>query len=270
MQGKNFTYLEKLDHLRLLAAVIVLMFHVEWLFPHVRGWNIPIFHEGHSGVALFMVISGFILAAICYGKDIDIPRFYANRALRIYPLWIAVVALGYFARPASDPLMFMPAFLPISNVFSRDVYGAYGGQFWSIAVELQFYLLFPVIVLAIERHGWRFLLAVVSLLIVLRGGVFWFYGSVHNLAYFTIFGAMDAFLSGVVAGRIYMQRDFRVPWWVPFLLLGLANLALWQLFSNSFFHVDWTDQGRQFSNARSWVLWPPLRPSFSEASFSPI
>jgi peptidoglycan/LPS O-acetylase OafA/YrhL len=68
MQSKSIGYIEKLDHVRFLAAVMVLMFHLELLTkPRTSEW-IPIFHEGHSGVQLFMVISGFILAMIAYGR----------------------------------------------------------------------------------------------------------------------------------------------------------------------------------------------------------
>jgi peptidoglycan/LPS O-acetylase OafA/YrhL len=67
--------------------------------------------------------------------------FYLNRALRIYPLFIVVLALGYFAtpdpRPTSTTIEFLIAALPIYNL-SRLAYGEFGEQLWSIAVELQF------------------------------------------------------------------------------------------------------------------------------------
>jgi peptidoglycan/LPS O-acetylase OafA/YrhL len=60
-------------------------------------------NQGQIGVQMFMVISGFILAIISYDKELSAPRFYLNCALRIYPLFLVVLALGYFATPDPRP-----------------------------------------------------------------------------------------------------------------------------------------------------------------------
>ena len=95
-----------------------------------------------------MVISGFIFAEIASRGKINSKQFYLNRILRIYPLFITVVALGYFVTPDPRPtqagLDFLMSLLPVSNLYRLN-YDQFGGMFWSIAVELQFYLLFPFI-----------------------------------------------------------------------------------------------------------------------------
>lgn len=53
--------------------------------------------EGYGGVSLFMVLSGFILTTICFGKEIDYRSFVFNRFLRIYPLYILFVFAAVFS-----------------------------------------------------------------------------------------------------------------------------------------------------------------------------
>ena len=91
MRSGNTAYIERLDHLRFFAAALVLLFHA-WLLAGGETRDIrqfPIINEGHVGVHLFMVISGFILAVISHDKQLSAPRFYLNRALRIirYSWW---------------------------------------------------------------------------------------------------------------------------------------------------------------------------------------
>jgi peptidoglycan/LPS O-acetylase OafA/YrhL len=58
-----------------------------------------------------MVISGFILAIISYDQELSALGFYLNRALRIYPLFLVVPALGYFVTPNPCPTSTMTDFL---------------------------------------------------------------------------------------------------------------------------------------------------------------
>src|SRR5262245_52618931 len=107
MQSKNIVYIDKLDHLRFLAAFTVLEFHSELWFRS-QGWPaeilfVPLFHQGYVGVGLFMVISGLILTAITYEREIDTLKFYLNRILRIYPMFVLIVTLGYFSTPDARP-----------------------------------------------------------------------------------------------------------------------------------------------------------------------
>lgn len=103
MQSRNVAYLEKLDHLRFYAATLVLLYHTNvdvWPITAQPWFKIPLIEHGHTGVPLFMVISGMILTIIANDKEIDTGRFYWNRFLRIYPLYVFIVSLGYFASPS--------------------------------------------------------------------------------------------------------------------------------------------------------------------------
>lgn len=270
MQSKNIDYIVKLDHLRFLAAFLVLEFHTEiWL----RGKATPpellplaLFHQGYVGVSLFMVISGMILSMIAYEKKIDTLRFYLNRALRIYPLFIAAIAFSYFTTP--DPrgvgtgLEFLLSLLPVSNLYRMN-YGPYGGVLFSVAIEMQFYLLFPLLLLQLRKHGmFRYGIPLIGFLLVLRSAVFYLTGVVHQFSYFSIFGALDLFFIGMVAGDIYMRYPkLRFPFWFPLVGFYLLNLLVSKMHTGTrLFNFDWSNS---FPNAVSpsplWIVWPTMQ-----------
>lgn len=269
MQSANAPYIARLDHLRAVAALMVFLFHVRLYtmtaLPSSILSKIPVIEQGHAGVALFMVVSGFILAHIAGDAEIDVPKFFLNRALRIYPLFIVVVALGYFATP--DPRQvsagadFLMALLPISNLY-RLHYGLYGGALWSIAVELQFYLIFPILYKQLRSSGWLGFAAILSLLIALRCIVYLTTGTVHQLAYFSIFGGLDAFVFGFIAHAVYDKLNGRfLSAWSPVivcaLILGLLDIAFRY---PGFFHVDYNKVGTDgISKSALWIVWPPIQ-----------
>ncbi|MGO8920591.1 MAG: acyltransferase family protein [Stellaceae bacterium] len=268
MQSKNIAYVAKLDHLRFLAAFTVLEYHADIWFRSIGAapdrLPLPLFHRGYTGVALFMVISGMILAAITYEKEIDAVKFYLNRILRIYPLFVFVVALGYFATPdpreTSAGLDFLLALLPISNLY-RLHYGVFGGVLFSVAIELQFYLLFPALLIFMRRYGPWYVPAVISCLVGLRAVVWLLNGAAHDIAYFSIFGALDIFLIGMLAGNLYMRPSrMRLPGWTVLLAFILLNAVIYTAhLDRSFFNYDFdhvTTDG--VSRSVLWVVWPPV------------
>lgn len=269
MQSKNTPYLEPLDHLRALAAVIVLLFEAYLRLPKLPEWSfhISIIDQGHVGVALFMVISGFILTHIAGGHELDIRRFYLNRVLRIYPLLIFIVALGYFSmpepRPTSTGVDFLLALLPVSNLY-RLSYGPYGGMLWSIAVELQFYLLFPVLHFAVRKYGVRVYLILIAFLIMVRALIFIGNGTVHQLAYFSIFGCLDIFLMGCLAHSVFQWLQKRE---IP-RFSGVASFLIVLLLIDiafryrPFFHVDYYGiEADHISKSVFWIVWPTMAAS---------
>jgi peptidoglycan/LPS O-acetylase OafA/YrhL len=269
MQSRNTPYLERLDHMRFYAATIILLFHVGlWVkdVPHSLDMiAIPLIDQGHTAVQLFMVISGMILAIITYEKDIDPLKFYWNRTLRIYPLFLLVVSLGYFStpdpRPTSTGLDFLMAMLPISNLY-RLQFGPFGGHLWSIPVELQFYLLFPLLLILLRRFGTAYYVGLIGFMLLIRGMLFYLNQTVHQLSFFTLFGALDVFMIGNLAGIAYKEKKVRLnsPYWTMLTFIA-ANLIIWFLFSHAaFFHFDYngvTNDG--ISHHWLWVVWPTIQ-----------
>jgi peptidoglycan/LPS O-acetylase OafA/YrhL len=260
-----------LDHLRFLAAGLVLLFHTV-LETRNTGRPADRFHltfidQGHIGVALFMVISGFIMMTMFHGREMEPLKFYLNRLLRIYPLMILVVTLGYFstpdARPTSVGIDYIMSLLPISNLYRLE-YGAFGGHLWTIAVELQFYLLLPLLLKFRQRHGAAFYAGVLAIAFACRAAQYAVNGTAHTFAYFSIFGSIDLFIGGMIAAEIFtrmQERKIRFNlWWT-----AVAVIVIWAilrvLFSvPSFFQVDYNHvTADAISRSNKWVIWPLLQ-----------
>lgn len=270
MHSRNVEYLEKLDHLRFFAASLVILFHAQLLGGGGRPadyFAIPLIDQGHVGVHLFMVISGFILALISADKTIYTAKFYKNRILRIYPLFILVVTVGYFSTPdprtTSVGIDYLMSLLPISNLYRLN-YGAYGGQLWTIAVELQFYLLFPFLLVFRRQYGLRYLIGIVAAVLALRCVQYLHAGTAHTFSYFSLFGSIDLFIGGMIAAELHRKmqdRNMR-----PHIaraagaFIAIAAIVALLFAHRSFFQVDYarlTADG--VSRSAAWVLWPSVQ-----------
>ena len=266
MQTQQHPYLSRLDHLRFLAASLVVLFH---FFHHTQGdlrSNNPLVSlvdEGHTGIALFMVISGFIFTVIAGHKDIHYAGFIRNRIIRIYPLLIVAACLQLFISTYNDHRNY--GFLQLLSwliPFRSETIGLspYFQQMWTIWVELQFYLLFPFLIMFARRYGSRYLWGVLALMFVLRALVFAASGEVRYIAYETLFGRLDQFVVGMLLGRMWLAKDemqiehglksaksLHVLWLLPATLLVLGVLHLFSLKVG-------------FAELKSpvWVVWPLL------------
>lgn len=144
-----------LDGLRLVAALMVVCYHYiamrsGWgesgldVFPTIGG----AVAYGWLGVYLFFLISGFVICMSCWGRDLR--DFFVSRVIRLYPaFWFAVSATAAFRyawpganRPShiSDVLSNLTMFHEGMLVRSVD------GVYWTLWVELRFYLIFAVFV----------------------------------------------------------------------------------------------------------------------------
>jgi peptidoglycan/LPS O-acetylase OafA/YrhL len=163
--------LPALDGIRGLAIIWVVLYNTTDLLPPTPHgpWHLLAFlvHPGWIGVQLFFALSGFLIT----GGLLDTQRatnyfraFYARRALRILPLYYAVLILLLIVAPAlhvaptllqATPKEHLSLWLFTLNWTHAAPYGF--AHFWSLAVEEQFYLFWPFIV---HRLSARRLLAV--------------------------------------------------------------------------------------------------------------
>lgn len=189
-----------LDGLRAIAVLMVLFAHFKEATPR-RTWEV--FHQGGFGVYLFFVLSGFLITRILLSEKSKpgyFRNFYARRTLRIFPLYYGVLALQFW--------VLLPLF-PTPRILADAPYQgwlwAYGyniltaikghylfasdwmvlGHFWSLAVEEQFYLVWPFIVLALSRESLlKLCIGIVALTPILRLG---FYIAGANQYWVTMF-----------------------------------------------------------------------------------
>lgn len=158
--------LRSLDGLRALAVSMVFVHHV------VPG-QLP---GGALGVSLFFALSGYLITAILLEERertgaISLRRFYARRALRLYPALIVVVVAATIAawvqdvgNPVPDALA---ALLYVTNFYAQfDVHVNLLLHTWSLAVEEQFYLVWPAVLILGLARGWRLGLLVGAVILV--------------------------------------------------------------------------------------------------------
>jgi peptidoglycan/LPS O-acetylase OafA/YrhL len=170
--GKGAGYRADIDGLRSVAVLPVLLFHA----------GISGFSGGYVGVDIFFVISGFLITGII-AREIDggrfsIVHFYERRARRILPaLTVVIVAIlaaaAWLYLPGdfeSVPKSALAALLFVSNVgfFLETGYFQGGAETkpllhtWSLAIEEQFYLTFPLLLILLGRHAMRWRTAVIA------------------------------------------------------------------------------------------------------------
>lgn len=175
--GRADHYRPEIDGLRAIAVLIVMLYHA----------RIPGFSGGYTGVDIFFVLSGYLITRIIVQERSEdrfrLATFWIRRARRILPALITVMAACIppallFLDPAE--LESFGASLGASSLFSANIYfwRASGGYFalsvdrmplihlWSLAVEEQFYLLYPVALLIIFKFAkqWLFHIIIVGLL----------------------------------------------------------------------------------------------------------
>ena len=161
----DMKYYEKIDGLRFIAIFLVLIEH----FAIFIGRHIS---AGYFGVDLFFVISGFLISTILL-KDNNNSfqknylNFIGRRTLRIFPIYYLTILILYLL---NLPVVKEEIFYLIS--YSYNYAWASSGyplnpvaHFWSLAVEEQFYLFWPFIILLLKNY-YKFLLFLIITIII--------------------------------------------------------------------------------------------------------
>lgn len=210
MRSQNFHYVARIDELRFLASILVLVFHTIIAHSNPSGADSAIyiwFLEGHRGVNLFLALSGFLFTLIAGSSGhIDYRNFIFNRFLRIFPLLIFlffITAAIYRTDWSVDNILGL-LFLQFYLEQFRSLPPL--GTTWTISVEFQFYLLFPFLHAFTNQYGIKYLFGLVVLFITMR--LLCFKLLDNELAYFfTILGRFDTILVGMLAGRYYLKNN---------------------------------------------------------------
>src|SRR5881392_2240189 len=205
-----------LDLLRALAIIVVVIYHAG-----IMGFPMPgrVHRWAWIGVDLFFVLSGYLiggqlLASLARGQAINLGRFFARRALRIMPAYFVVLAIYIFLSSWRE----YPEMYPLWKfVFSVQNIGLHGGtalsHAWSLAVEDQFYLFLPLILILVSR--WpraQFILPCAIVLggIVLRAFLAWqnlaetgvSFGGFQTWIYYPTWTRLDPLVFGVALAAI--------------------------------------------------------------------
>lgn len=148
-----------LDNLRAFAIIMVFLFHYPRWFDH-PAWFPDIVKFGWTGVDLFFVLSGFLIASQLFAQIIkdgsfSMKEFYIKRFFRIIPIYYFVLAL-YFIFPVLSGDQLLPPlwkFLTFTHNLAFTDFETHRafGVVWSLCVEEHFYLVLPITLLLLLK-----------------------------------------------------------------------------------------------------------------------
>ncbi len=180
----NIKYRPEIDGLRAISVIAVILYHADLTYK-----GIPIFTGGFIGVDIFLVISGYLITSIILKeinlkKDFSFSNFYERRARRILPALFGVII---FSLPFAWVYLLPNEFISYSKsiistiFFGSNFYFHFSGleygtpssflkpflHTWSLAIEEQFYIVFPIVIFFSLKFFKKNLTKILILLFVL-------------------------------------------------------------------------------------------------------
>lgn len=190
-------HIEKIDALRGIAILSVFFYHCQLIFfsdfqqgKYVRGFlqldslkdfliKFNPFAYGYTGVHLFLIISGFVihLSYLKSKKSFSAIHFFKRRFWRIYPPYLIVllficftrIGFGYYLFSSEGKQTLLYHLLLIHNFSSRDFFFI-NPSFWSLALEVQLYLIYPVFLILRKKIGIAYSFLIVLFIAIILFG----------------------------------------------------------------------------------------------------
>ncbi len=243
------TYFENLDALRFLAFMAIFLTHGVYsessevkssiLYKTIDFITLP----SWLGVPFFYCLSGFLITYLLLveqekHKTFNVKKFYIRRILRIWPLYYAVVFFGFFVFPIIRSFFIQEAYnetatlwkylLFLSNFDQNQnglPYGAGLGVTWSLSVEEQFYLFWPLILIVVPKIKYK----LISLILFIIAHILL---ATQFVNYHNTFGSMADLSIGTLLAVICFEKDavfdylkkLRARYIVLIYCLGLIHL----------------------------------------------
>jgi peptidoglycan/LPS O-acetylase OafA/YrhL len=236
----NRFFLPELDGLRFVAFLCVYMFHAAKQLPtSTFSFLRELTKIGEYGVDLFFLLSAFLITQLLLRErelrgELHVGFFWLRRICRIWPLYFHFLALGiafgYLGQPRLD-WRYLIAFGSLSGNWICVLYGLPQSiifPLWSVSVEEQFYLLWPLVVR--RAHERIIVLLALALLLV---GIVTRATLCHALgdgAGYATFVRVDAFAVGILLAVIFKERRLSLCRGQR-LLLFLGGFAAWMMTS---------------------------------------
>ena len=269
---KEKIFFPNLDGLRFISFFLVFLYHTWMTFfnnirdasPDTFDYITRLFQHGNLGVNFFFVLSGFLITYLLlkekeYTGKIHVPNFYVRRILRIWPLFYLCVFIGFVMFPLVKKFMGQPA----HEIAHPGYYLVFGNNFdfmnsypvkpdatilsvlWSVAVEEQFYLSWPLILSLVPYRFYKFVFPTIMLFsLVFRS----FHSdftmpdySIRNFHTFSVIG--DMALGGLFAYFCSFENKFKTfvinlnRLQIAMIYLGAISVILFRgdLFDNNAF-----------------------------------
>jgi peptidoglycan/LPS O-acetylase OafA/YrhL len=212
-----------LDGLRGIAVLLVLWYHVweiSWLSPGPLLDFLPA--TGFVGVPLFFFLSGFVIvypfvrAARTSRAAPSWKEFAWRRFIKIVPSYVLSIAVAYAigyaqVQPYASTVPDLVTHLLFIHTWFPQRYGTIDGVLWTLAVEVEFYCLFPLIWWCFKRQPWFTAAAMIAI-------AWWWRAAMASCCYSTLFpqyvenlpGYLDIFAFGMISAYLFTRFGDRV------------------------------------------------------------
>lgn len=209
-------YIVQLDGLRFFAVLMVMVAHwLQWQWTNPILTGLPFVH----GVTLFFVLSGFLITRILLEnrdkyneaklkKSFLIRNFYIRRFFRIFPVYYLLI-FGLFIFNYKNTQELFPWLITYTSNIYQSIHNVYIGDFnhfWSLAVEEQFYLFWPFVILFIKpKNTFKTIILTILLALLVRTYLFVYVGKWMATSYFTL-SCMHALGLGALLAYLKMYK----------------------------------------------------------------
>lgn len=205
-------YYPGLDALRGIAILLVIVYHYFYFFR--IGW---------IGVDLFFVLSGFLITTILLKtryKERYFKNFFLRRILRIFPVYFLALITFYLLAPIvfsqkqpgsvyayyHDNQIWFWTFTQNWLFIKGQPPAAFLQHFWSVAIEEQFYLVWPFIIYSIRNlFLLKYVLAALFFFALIARFILWFHPVGNEAFFYNTFARMDSLAAGALLGVFHIQ-----------------------------------------------------------------
>lgn len=266
VQNRQKFFFPNLDGLRFFAFLYVLLTH-SFLTedPLIRGqsWyqivKVRIFTDGNLGVSFFFVLSGFLISYLLMKEKeltgaIHVRSFYVRRILRIWPLYFLIVFFGFKIFPllkiyfggtpheTADPLLCSTFLNNFDRIYNGRPDASVLGGLWTIAIEEQFYIVWPLLFFITPEKYYKYIFMVVFILSTLFRV---FFRDQTNIDLHTLGVITDMAIGGMGAYLVMRHQSFveklnalpRVVIAVPYVMAALFIFFKNEIFASELMWV---------------------------------
>lgn len=230
----SLKYMPQLDALRALAVLAVMVHHFLPVDRYIPTGYVTL---GFLAVRLFFVLSGFLITGILLKYRSDdrgnaLRRFYVRRVLRIFPIYYLTlfIALALQVRPIQQGAFWHLTYLSNYVAPFHPEWMGPASHFWTLAVEEQFYFVWPFILLFMPRkHLAKTIVGTIALAVLFRAFVLFVLSTSIEAAGVFTFATLDSLGGGALLALFHYDERLRtrlpslMKW---FLIAGAGILTL--------------------------------------------
>jgi len=249
--SKQKSYADAGDLLRVACVGLIGWYHIwqqSWLNPNIEifGMQLRLYHMvacGYMFVDLMLMLSGFLLMlGYLSGRVNRLRDFYAARAARILPSYLLCMAVMLFIFALPGKLYGSPQHLWTDvlshlsfthNLFDQSYrFTHLNGALWTLAVEVQFYLIFPLLAKTFRRRPGLTYLAMAAFGMAVRAGMAFFLDDL-TIYLNRLSAMMDVYANGMLAAWLYKRLNDKpqkaLSAWANSILAVLSLVLIYKL-----------------------------------------